>query len=121
MLTKLGVVIFLSLLGLSLIRNFQARAWACIRLALLISAGLSSLGFAAICITQEGGWESIESRKSHGRGAFLGVFVIIFAKLGPTFTGLILLALGLYLMRTAYLRWVALRVPGDEAGLRDSS
>ena len=121
MLAKFGFIIFLFLLALGLIRHYQDKAWACIRLALLTVAGLSTLSCAAICFGQEGGWETPELRSSRGREEFVGGVVIIFAKMGPTNTGLILLGFGLYLIRIAYMWWLALRAPSYEAGRWDGS
>ena len=115
MLAKLGFIIFLFLLAQGLIRHYQGKAWACVRLALLTVAGLLTLSCAAICLGQEGGWETPELRSSRGREEFVGGVVIIFSKIGPTATGLILLGFGLYLIRTAYMWWLALRAPSDEA------
>ncbi len=121
MLAKLGFIIFLFLLVQALIRHYQGKAWACVRLALLTVAGLSTLSCAAICLGQEGGWETPELRSSRGREEFVGGVVIIFSKIGPTNTGLILLGFGLYLIRIAYMRWLALRAPSYEAGRWDGS
>ena len=115
MLAKLGFIIFLFLLAQALIRHRQGKAWACVRLTLLTVAGLLTLSSAAICLGQEGGWETPELRSSRGREEFVGGVVIIFSKIGPTATGLILLGFGLYLIRTAYMWWLALRAPSDEA------
>ena len=112
MLAELGFVIFIALMGLGLIRHYHSRTWSFVRLTLLVIAGISALASTAICLNQEGPWENIALNNSGGgRGAVLGLVVIAFSKLGPIFTGLILLAFGLYLMRAAHLRWTKLKTP----------
>ena len=112
MLAELGFVIFIALMGLGLIRQYHSRTWSFLRLTLLDIAGISALASTAICLNQEGPWENIALNNSGGgRGAVLGLVVIAFSKLGPIFTGLILLEFGLYLMLAAHLRWTKLKTP----------
>jgi hypothetical protein len=116
MLAELGFIVFLLMLALGLIRHYQGKGWDWLRLALLTIAGLSTLGCVAVCFAQEGGWEIPQLRSSRGREDFVGGIIIIFAKMGPTYTGLILLGFSSYLIRKAYVRWLALKAPADEAG-----
>ncbi len=98
MLAELGFIVFVLMLALGLFRHYQDRGWDWLRLALLTVAGLSTLNCVDVCFAQEGVWEIPQLRSSRGREDFVGGINIIFAKMGPTYTGLLLFGFSSFLI-----------------------
>ena len=111
MLVTLGVIAFCALLSLGLTAKMKGRMWSYIRLALLVVAGVSVVGAGGLFLLHEG-WDveqRVNPKSRRGKGKLESFIAALFIWLGPKPTGVVFSLLGIYLLKTAYARWLVLK------------